>query len=177
MNSSKDITQMAAESVPRDVFRYTVEIVLDKNSEETGRQLVARRADPDVVIWMRLNIPGGSRYVYALFDGMLAKLFVTDLAAERGGGYDGDEWVVGASRIWVWKGPFLPDGVNPERPIIWAPSIPPNSTYADLNLARRIIEVMHPALAWWPDSFRPDAETGAIQPPRSRPHLIRYVEL
>jgi hypothetical protein len=165
---------MTTQSIPGDVFRYTIEIVLDKNSEETGRQLVARRTDPDLVIWMKLNVPGGSRYVYALADGMLAKLFVTDIGAERGGGYDGDEWVVDASRIWVWTEPFLPDGVNPERPMIWAPFIPLNSTYADVNLARRITEVVHPALVWWPDRFQPHAEIGAIQSPRSRPHLIRY---
>lgn len=151
--------------------------MLEKPSGETRRRLVARRAETDLVVWMRLNVPDGSRYVYALVEGMLATLGVTDIGAESTGGYDGDEWVVDASRIWIWKGPFLPDGVNPERPMMWAPSVPPNSTYADLNLARRIIEAVHPALVWWPDRRRPDAETGAVQPPRSRPHLIRYVGL
>jgi hypothetical protein len=132
MNSSKDILQMAAQSIPR--VRYAVEIVLDKNSEEAGRQLVARRVDHDLVTWMKLNVPGGSRYVYALVESTLAKLFVTDIGAEKGGGYDGDEWLVDASRIWVWKGPFLPDGVNPERPMIWAPFIPPNSTFMLISI-------------------------------------------
>ena len=165
---------MIVQSVPSDIFRYTVEFVLDKASGEAGRRLVARRAKPDLVIWMKLNVPDGSRYVYVLFDGMLAKMFVTDTGAESGGGFDGDEWVVGASGIRIWNGPLLPDGVNSERPMTWAPFIPPNSTFADLNLAGRIIEVVHPALVWWPSRFRPDAETGAVQPPRSRPHFIRY---
>jgi hypothetical protein len=164
----------AAQSVPRNVFRYTVEIVLDKTSGETRRRLVARCAETDLVVWLKLNVPDGSRYVYALVEGMLAILGVTDIGAESSGGYDGDEWVIDASRIWIWRGPFLSDGVNPEQPMMWAPSIPPNSTYADLNLARRIIEIGHPALVWWPDRRRQGAEIGSAEPPRSRPHLIRY---
>lgn len=177
MNSSKDILKVAAQIVPSDIFRYTLEFILDRASGRTVRRIVARRADTNLVVWMKLNVPDGSRYVYVLAQGMLAKLSVTDKGVERGSGYDGDEWLVGASPIWVWKGPFLPDGVSPERPIVWAPFIPPNATFADLNLARQIIEAVHPALVWWPDRIRPDAEIGAVQPPRSKPHLIRYVGL
>jgi hypothetical protein len=178
MNSSKNILQMAAESVPQDVFRYAVENVLNKRSGETEPWPVARHANFDLVVWMRLNAQDGSRNVYALMEGegMLAKLIVTDVGAEKRGRYDGDEWIVGtsASAVWIWKGPFLPDGVNSRQPMLWEPFLPPGFTYANSSLTRRIVEVVHPALVWWPDKVDLEAEIGSAVPPRPRPHLIRY---
>jgi hypothetical protein len=171
-----DVLRMKADSVPKSLFRYSREAWLHKSSGEMSLGVVARHATSDLVVWLRFSLPEGGRHVYVLIDGMLAKLYVTDVGAENGGSLDGDEWIVGAGarHIWTWRGPQLPDGVRSDRLIDWNPFFPPDFSYAELALARRIIERIHPALVWWPDKVDRQAVVGDVVPPRERPHLIRY---
>ena len=171
-----DVLRMKADSVPKSLFRYSREAWLHKSSGEMSLGVVARHATSDLVAWLRFSLPESGRHVYVLIDGMLAKLYVTDVGAENGGSLDGDEWIVGAGarHIWTWRGPQLPDGVRSDRLIEWNPFFPPDFSYAELALARRIIERIHPALVWWPDKVDRQAVVGDVVPPRERPHLIRY---
>ncbi len=123
---------------------------------------------------MTLHARDGYRTFYVLMNELLAKLYVTDTGAEQGGGFLGDEWVVSTPDIWIWRGLFLPDGVDDDRLVAWEPFYPPDHVLADFSLAMRIIDVVHPALVWWPDRVDHDAEIGSAEPPRSQPHLIRY---